>query len=109
MPRVSLPDSIRRNDAEPRTDAEKELVAKLPDLWEKHDTISAMADQTDWSRSLVGRVYRDFFEPANDDTVKSDDAPQSDRSLVTINVNDIPDDPHAQQAFLRGLKAVVSN
>jgi len=50
---------------------------------------------------LVGRVYRDFFEPVETET---DD---SHEQLVTINVCDIPDDPEAQQAFLRGIKAVV--
>jgi len=101
MPRVTLPDAIERNDKQPKTQAEKEVVEQLPELWDQHDTISGMADQTDWSRSLVGRVYRDFFEPVETET---DD---SHEQLVTINVCDIPDDPQAQQAFLRGIKAVV--
>ena len=101
MPRVTLPEAIRRNDKEPQTDAEKEVVEQLPELWKQHDTISGMADQTDWSRSLVGRVYRDFFESVETEI------DESHEQLVTINVCDIPDDPQAQQAFLRGIKAVV--
>jgi len=101
MPRVTLPDAIERNDKQPETDAEKEVVGQLPDLWEQYDTISDMAEQTDWSRSLVGRVYKDFFEPVEDGTDNSQE------QFVTINVCDIPDDPQAQQAFLRGIKAVV--
>ena len=107
MPRVTLPDAIERNDKQPETDAEKEVVGQLPNLWDQHDTISGMADQTDWSRSLVGRVYRDFFEPVGDDTDEPEEADDSHERLVTINVCDIPDDPEAQQAFLRGIKAVV--
>jgi len=105
MPRVTLPDAIERNDKQPETDAEKEVVEQLPELWDQHDTISGMADQTDWSRSLVGRVYRDFFDPVGEDTTKATD--DSHERLVTINMCDIPDDPQAQQAFLRGIKAVV--
>lgn len=101
MPRVTLPETIERNDKQPQTNAEKEVVEQLPELWDDHDTISDMADQTDWSRSLVGRVYRDFFEPVETPT---DDTQER---LVTINVSDIPDDPDAQQAFLNGIKAVV--
>jgi len=100
MPRVTLPEAIRRNDKEPQTDAEKEVVEQLPELWEQYDTISEMAEQTNWSRSLVGRVYKDFFESVD----ATDD---SHKQLVTINVCDIPDDPQAQQAFLSGIKAVV--
>jgi len=102
MPRVTLPDAIERNDKQPETDAEKEVVGQLPELWDQYDTISDMAEQTDWSRSLVGRVYKDFFEPVGESS--TDD---TDDKLVTINVADIPDDPEAQQAFLRGIKAVV--
>jgi len=73
MPRKKLPDRIERNDKSlsDATPAERDVVDKLPDLWDRHDTITAMADELGWSSSHVGACWRKYYRPvgeSEDDT-----------------------------------------
>ena len=135
MPRKALPDEIERNDVplEDATPAERDVVDKLPDLWERHDTITSMADKLGWSSSHVGACWRKYFRPVGE---SEDNAPTPDAEYephapsgsdvgvearadendhtapnvtVTIRVNEIPDNEREALAFIRGVKALSAN
>ena len=122
MPRKSLPDRIEPDpDASLSnlTQAEREIIEVLPDLWEKHDTIPEMADETDWSASKVGQVWREFYRPAKEEAPTAHaetEAPQSgeagsDKQADEIKIQtpegtfSVPDDPEEREAFWSFVKS----
>jgi len=68
MPRQTLPAKISRNDKEPSTDAQAEAIGLIVDHYHEVDHLTEIADMSDYSRSHIGNVYRDYFEPATDKT-----------------------------------------
>jgi len=138
MPRKKLPDEIERNDKSlsDATPAERDVIDKLPDLWDRHDSITAMADELGWSSSHVGACWRKYYRPVGESETKDRQPPRahndsessprgsdvgvsvgatgngqhSHRSpTVTISVDQIPDDEREALAFIRGVKALSAN
>jgi len=117
MPRRSLPDEIERNDrsTEHATPAELEVIEQLPALWQQCDSIPDMADELEWSSSHVGNVWRKYFRAAGDgDEPTSHDHSEAHQTngdrggnLVTIRVEQIPDNEREALAFLRGVKSAA--
>ena len=124
MPRKSLPDHIEPDPDASLTDATQgqlDVIRVLPQLWERHETIPEIADQTEWSASHVGNVWRTYFRESDQPSTGFDlapkshaetDAPQSgdaggsvDSKVVHIRVDQIPDNDREALAFLQGVRA----
>lgn len=131
MPRKKLPSQIERNakSLKDATPAERDVIDQLPDLWDRHDSITAMANELDWSSSHVGSVWRKFFRPVDGDGQAEPQAeghaeaeplphgsngergvdPLEHGSVITIPVNEIPDNDREALAFIKGVKAISAN
>jgi len=127
MPRKKLPAAIERNDKSLKdaTQAERDVIEQLPDLWDTHDSITAMADELGWSSSHVGNVWRTYFRPVDEseDTsprahAESEPSPQAADAgvdprqhgpTITIAVDQIPDNDREALAFIKGVKAISAN
>lgn len=110
MPRKALPAQIERNE-KPLSDAtkgERDVIEQLPEVWEQNESYSAMADDMSrfgdpddrWSASMVGRVARTYFEETTEQS-------QSDDTVATVRVDQIPDNEKEALAFIRGVKATA--
>jgi len=132
MPRKKLPTQIERNakSLKDATPAERDVIDQLPDLWDTHDSITAMANELGWSSSHVGNVWRKFFRPVDGDDRKTEPQaeahaeaeplphssngergvdPLEHRPVITIPVNEIPDNDREALAFIKGVKAISAN
>ena len=110
MPRKSLPPQIERNatSLDSATPAEKIVIEQLPELWDRHDTITDMADECGWSVSHVGAVWRKYFKAAEDShpVAPTTDGGVDTGPIVTIPVSEIPEDDHEALAFIKGVRAI---
>lgn len=107
MPRQKLPAKIRRNDAQPTTDAQAEAIGAIVEWYDRVDHLTEIAEKTDYSRSHVGQCYRKFFEPASD-TAKSDVAAHNDEVILETPKGRFTcksTDPEVRKAFVSQLVA----